>query len=695
MRPSLALGLLRACALPQLTLALVGIDTSMYNPPCAHACSRALGPFMLSCSSHDVSAGGHAHGGSGMTSPSCRAGDAPYLMTLAWCMRTRCAEYAVPVWLLEKFWEEQATGDPAVAPKWNYGSTIANISEPPTREPLVDGTLNFTALVPAADWGAHYNTLTTVEFEETIHARYGIVILVTGFATPIVLTWLGYLPYMTGILERISPYLVYPSVVGTYQVRPLPYLLGNAPTVGQALYVALMVVLNVVLTAVNYRSTQPNTWYSNQYREIMAWVMYRTGTIGFALLPLLILFSTRNNVLLWLSNWSHSSYLLLHRWVARIFGIQVILHSILALVLYRDTGAYPAEEKLEYWIWGSVATVAVSIMLVGSGLYVRRRSYEIFLISHILLAVFVVAGCWYHVELRFERMFGYEMWLYAACAVWFFDRSARLLRVLKAGVRRATVTEVGDDIIRVDIEGVRWGSTPGHHAYVYFPTLNPLRPWENHPFSLLSSAMLHPPSRGTEPTSPPSDHTDDAAVEKGITATTMTTKTTAATYNPPAAAGLTLFIRKSQGMTRSLRAHTSLLTLLDGPYPNNPTDAVLRCDRVLLIGGGIGITGLLPWARSHPNARLCWSVKQSAECLVQALDGALSAVAEKEVRVGRRLDVEELLGEEVRAGWGKIGVVVCGPGGLCDDVRERVARMGRREGGSGVVFELEVDAYSW
>jgi hypothetical protein len=215
---------------------------------------------------------------------------------------------------------------------------------------------------------------------------------------------------MTGILEKIKPYLVYPSAVGTYQVRPLPYLLGNAPTVGQALYIALMVVLNVVLSAVNYRSFQPNVWYTNQWREIMSYVLYRTGTLAFALLPLVILFSTRNNVLLWLSDWSHATYLLLHRWVARIFAIQAILHSILALVIYRDTGAYPAEEKLDYWIWGAVATVAASIMLVSSGLYVRRWSYEIFLITHILLAVFVVVGCWYHVELRFQRKYGYEMW---------------------------------------------------------------------------------------------------------------------------------------------------------------------------------------------------------------------------------------------------------------------------------------------
>jgi hypothetical protein len=100
-------------------------------------------------------------------------------------------------------------------------------------------------------------------------------------------------------------------------------------------------------------------------------------------------------------------------------------------------------------------------------------------------------------------------------------------------------------------------------------------------------------------------------------------------------------------MTKSLKAHDGLLTLLDGPYRNNPIESVLRCDRLLLIGRGIGITGLLPWANRHSNAKLCWSVKETAECFVQAMDGVLSGISEKDVRVGQKLDVRALLSQEV------------------------------------------------
>lgn len=145
-------------------------------------------------------------------------------------------------------------------------------------------------------------------------------------------------------------------------------------------------------------------------------------------------------------------------------------------------------------------------------------------------------------------------------------------------------------------------------------------------------------------------------------------------------------------MTKYLKAHASLLTLLDGTCPNNPTEEILRCDRILLVEGRIGITGLLPWVTNHSNVKLCWCVRESASCVVEALHGALSRIGVKEVRVGRRLDVRGLLAEEMDAGWARVDVVVLGPGGLCDDVRAAVVAADKK---GGTVFEPEVEAYSW
>lgn len=499
---------------------------------------------------------------------------------------------------------------------------------------------------------------------------------------------------MTGIIDRLKPYLVYPSLIGTYHIRPLPWLLGNAPTVGQALYIAMFFILNLVLTSVNYRRSPPGEmpWGFGPKEEILAYIGYRTGHIGYALLPLVILFSTRNNFLLWVTNWSHSTYMLLHRWVARIFAIQAIVHSITLLLTYQGTGSYSMQSKMPYWQWGIVATVLTCAMLILSHLYFRRLAYEFFLILHILLAVFVIVGCWYHVILMWGYNF-YDNWLYAAIAVWFFDRLVRVLRVAKNGVRRAVVTEIGEHYVRVDIEGVRWANRPGYAAYAFFPTLNPLRPWENHPFSINSTSVFRSYKHALAPASTSLAHSssDDGRDIEKPSGKVPATSAMQAVDSTVGTSGVTLIIKKNAGLTRLLKSTNRLLTLLDGPYPQTPYADILTCDRVVLIGGGVGITGLLAWIHAHPNIKLAWSVRSSAEALCREMDTVLKDVADKEVVIGERLNIDTLLRTEAQAGYKKVGVVVCGPAGMCDDVRAKVSGLGR----GGTMFELEVDSFSW
>jgi hypothetical protein len=425
------------------------------------------------------------------------------------------------------------------------------------------------------------------------------------------------------------------------------------------------------------------------------------------MMPLVFLFAGRNNVLLWLTNWSHSTYMLLHRWIARVFCLQALLHSIVSLHLYIQNGRYPVDSKMPYWMWGIAGTVLVVVLTFGSGLYVRRFYYEAFLLSHIIMSVLLIVTLWYHAYELYRFLGGYWIWLYVVSAVWAADRVLRIVRIVVTGPQQAKLTDLGgsDGFIRIDIPGVRWGNAPGLHAYFYFPTVHRLRPWENHPFSVLPSSMLRSsnyhgkseagarrPSNSNKieqgSTSSASDiekHTaKGAAVEQGSQRGGCTT-------------GLTLFVRKSSGMTKALSARDKVLTLVEGPYPNNSTAQVLRCDRLLLIGGGIGITALIPFVDHHWNVKLAWSVKESARCLVDELGGVLEQIGDRQVEIGRRLDITALLAEEIELGWEQVGVVVSGPGSMCDSVRELVSRAAAKASKEGkkTTFELEVEAYSW
>ena len=66
--------------------------------------------------------------------------------------------------------------------------------------------------------------------------------------------------------------------------------------------------------------------------------------------------------------------------------------------------------------------------------------------------------------------------------------------------------------------------------------------------------------------------------------------------------------------------------------------------------------------------------------------------AERCCRVENRLNVEQLLQEEVEAGSERVGVVVCEPGGLCHDIRATVAAASKLR---QTDFELQAETCSF
>ena len=154
--------------------ALVGYGIYPYEPPCAFACDRSLSSLTLECSSDMAMESGMDMMGPPMTSPQCRAGDSPWLATLAWCMHVMCDKYNVSTSELEAFWEKQSTEDPTVVPKWGYTTTLFNIANPPTR-PLSDAeqSLNSNALGIPAVFTAHFNALTAVQRENVVESAFG------------------------------------------------------------------------------------------------------------------------------------------------------------------------------------------------------------------------------------------------------------------------------------------------------------------------------------------------------------------------------------------------------------------------------------------------------------------------------------------------------------------------------------------
>ncbi|KAJ4295254.1 hypothetical protein N0V90_007265 [Kalmusia sp. IMI 367209] len=663
---------------------LIGYGINMYKPNCAFSCRAAISSCTMNCSTMMEMDGMDMSMGDMMmeTSADCYATDDAFLKTMAYCISTKCQGLAK--WELEKYWKDNIPGTSAVQPdpKWTYQETLDRITSPPNETVVGGDSLNRTMLVSEDDWQANWNAQDAFEEAEGKHEKYSIIIVVTCFALPIGFSFLRFVPFPNSLVTRFNAWVIDPPLWGSKQKQALAGGVGLMPTRGQALFIAYILIVNIVLSAVGYRSAQPNAWYPDSPRsEIMALVANRVGVLSFANIPLLMLYSSRNNILFWVTDWSYSTFLLLHRWVAGVATIQAVIHSLIYLRLRIEAHTHSEESKLPYWIWGIVGTLSMSLLLPGSILYIRHRAYELFLAWHVALSILTVVGCYYHILFRFSHQWGYEVWIYAAMAVWGFDRVMRMLRMARNGLRSAIITKVDDDYVRVDVPGV---AATGH-AYLYFPTLT-WRVWENHPFSVASTAL--PQGEGHK-VKPRKDEESASYKKDQIQISTAAPSSHGSTHGP-AKLGLTFFLRRQGGLTQQLVSRASLPVLVESSYGTHIDTSCFP--HLVCIVGGIGITAVLPYLRSHPgSSKLYWGVRSAG--IVHAVDDELLRDIDKEVFVGSRMNIRDVLREEVVfAGAGGTTVLVSGPGGMADEARMVVSEIGRK---SKVNVRLVDEAFSW
>lgn len=474
------------------------------------------------------------------------------------------------------------------------------------------------------------------------------------------------------------------------------------PTRGQGLFIGYLLAINIILSAAGYKVTSPNSWYETRENQIANYIANRTGALSAANLSLLVLFAGRNNFLLWLTNWSHSTFLLMHRWIAAICTIQACLHSAMYLQSYievlKDFGSV---SKLDYWTWGVVSTITMVALLPASMYYLRKRFYELFLVFHILLAFFAIIGYYYHIYLRFGRQWGYELWAYIAFAIWAFDRVTRVLRLSRNGVKNARVTVVDQDYVRLDVPGV---SATGQ-AYLYFPTLT-WRVWENHPFSVAGSLLRDTASHHHQHHA--TANTNEKVPTQSKTAVGSDSDSNASIQHPctecrSITLGLTFFVRTHTGLTQHLRTRKTVPVLVESSYGHSLLhDQHAELDTspdLVCIAGGVGITAILPLLAKHAGMRkLYWGLRNRGleEAVRDIFDSHGLVGVQRHVSVGQRLDVRSILEREIgsaEATGSKIAVVVSGPAGMADEVRTTVARLASRSKNAEVT--LIEECYSW
>lgn len=129
------------------------------------------------------------------------------------------------------------------------------------------------------------------------------------------------LPY--ALMKR---YIIIPATFGYRCSQNVGWC--TVPPRIQSLTIFSFVALNVLLCCASYRVFSGNLYWPLISTQLWRYVSDRTGVISLANFPLIWLFGTRNNVLMWLTGWGFGAYNNFHRWVARVATVQAVIHSI-------------------------------------------------------------------------------------------------------------------------------------------------------------------------------------------------------------------------------------------------------------------------------------------------------------------------------------------------------------------------------
>lgn len=506
----------------------------------------------------------------------------------------------------------------------------------------------------------------------------------------------------------ITSILIEPPAWGKNHREPVARYIGGGlmPTRGQALYILLISLLNIIVLVAPYISLFPQSIFSSMQLMEISTIGNRAGVLAMGNMVALFVFSTRNNILLWLTDWPYDTFILLHRWLGYWTIFLSILHSIMLFVYYVLEESYEDQAQLLYWKWGVVATVCAAALWPFSLLIVRQKAYELFLCVHQVLVVLFLVGYYYHIWYLYKYNWGYEIWAFVAIAVWILERLARVLRAGLAGMKTATISPVeGSDgeYLRVDIENTFAEGV----AYLYFPTLS-WRVWENHPFSIASSfsADKLPSKIGPkEPIDP------EKAVQASSSSVEAESSSIASVENkqPASKTQVTIAIRVRSSMTARLAAKVSnaggpirIPVFLEGSYHSSVGSQLSQCTRILCIAGGVGLSAVLPILHKQGSrpARLCWGIRNgSLKAVFKDQVNSLLATVDVETHIGSRMDVCSIIRDELTASCGPgdrgpIGVIVCGPSGMADDVRNTICDLSRTSAVKRGVVLMD-ETFSW
>lgn len=506
-----------------------------------------------------------------------------------------CAQYNPKKYTFEYF-EHQWQN----ATKYAVSAKDANVKKP-LNYPVIPDTIK--------DWKRYWGTqgfYKTVDdatiFAEAIYGYYLVLVIIGTIYNFVrcygLIKWVN----QSRVSQLIQSYVILPSLIpggkyaSEYGWKWFTILFPNRI---QSLVDLLLFGLQFGFYFAPYNA-KGNIIFGSDAKNIERFVADRTGIMAFGKIPLLILFSGRNNFLIWLTGWSYTTFLHFHKILSIWMTIDSIIHSV-CYAIYVGAGYKTYLHRL-YYACGVAATVLCIAMCLFAFHSLRRTYYEYFLIGHIIMAIGFIAMCWWHCQ-----SLGWMEWMAASIAVWAFDRAFRVFRMLGFGYQKAQIEVVDEELLKITTKKPFWWTTEsGQYGYIYFAHWIF---WENHPFTMVCKNGQ-----------------------------------------------VIAYIKVKNGITKriwqQLNAGNGVITkriCIEGPYGAPGSGGAKKMDEVLFFAGGSGAPAILDAAAHTSKGKLYWTVptlsmaKAYSE-LVKDVNLPTEIYVTKEAGEDRQCSLNELFG---------------------------------------------------
>jgi predicted ferric reductase len=487
------------------------------------------------------------------------------------------------------------------------------------------------------------------------------------------------------------------------------HAIGTLPSRGHMLLLVLYGVMNLV-----WCLSLP---YSETAQTRVAQLRGRAGVLAALNIVPTVVFALRNNPLIWLLQTPYDTFNLFHRWIARIFIVESVVHvgawlwntvhaTPVADIANAPAGSWDAVKlgltqgpHAPSYMWGLVGAVSLCFILIQTWGPLRHAFYETFLFTHKVFVLLAIIGIYLHLKIDSLPQWS---WIVFSLVIWIAEYVFRLYNILYHnygvghGWSRVTVEALAGEACRVTFDLARpWRPRPGAHCHIYIPSVSGL---SSHPFSV-AWTNVHPLRRSRDEKLPTIEM--DAILDR----------------TEELKGSVSFVIRSRTGFTRQLYNKAASLDdgvfmtygAVEGPYAGH--DSLNSFGTVLLFAGGIGITHQVGYVRDLMNGCrngtsaakkviLIWSVPntESLEWVRPWMDEILKMPGRRDVlkiqlfitkprshaevvsgtgsiqMFPGRCNPQTIIDKEIVERMGAMGVTVCGPGAFADDVRRAARR---------------------